>query len=147
MTHTRAVAVKTALYQRLSAAPELAGVDVAYSWDGSDVERERIYLGRITSTSTLAIFGGSPRIKRDEQLSVTLYIVVRIPGGTVAETDARADELAAAVEELLTVDPGLSGVQGLSYATVAGHELEYLLDDDGCTSVLAYRITCSSRLR
>lgn len=152
MAGTNAVAVKKAVFDRLTAASALQTsplyqVQIDYAWIGH-ADRERIYGGRVPFEQEFAALGrASGRVSRNELATVTLFIEVIKPGATVEETDQRATELGTVVEELIAGDPTLADITNLLYGGVTSGELDYELTDDAVASVLELHLAFRSRLR
>lgn len=141
MTVTEAYRCKRALFDWLAArsAPglPLAGVQVAYAWPGRGPELECVYGGGVRFTRTSAGHDGRSELWLETAV-VGLYVRVSIHGGDVVDTDARAQEIAAAVEAELADNPRLAG--GYSFVQISGGSGDYAADDNGPTSVLAYQV-------
>ncbi|SCL15062.1 hypothetical protein [Micromonospora inyonensis] len=134
---------KRALFDRLTAQAgpglPLAGVQVAYAWPGGTAQREMVYGGGVRFTRTSAGHSGTGELWL-ETATIGLYIRVRTPGATVEETDARVQEIAGAVEDLLAADPELA--DGFTYSQMSGGTADYATDDEASVSVLAYQVAC-----
>lgn len=141
------VAVKKELFRRLAAAPELASVQVSYTWR-RDFGREVLYGGKARFDHELAAMRGSrPRLPRDERVTLMVFAQVRNMASDAEAADERAMSIGTVVEELLAAEPTLSGFPNLLFAGVAGGDLiapEF--DDDGVTSAMAMEIGYRSRL-
>lgn len=152
MAGTNVAAAKSALVDALVALTgtglALDGVQVAYSFPGRTLQREVIYGGAAIGPVELsAMRGAAGRVKRVERPTLELHVLVTDPGhDTTRETDARASEIGAVVEELIAGDPTIGGLAGLKSAVVVGMELDGGADDDGAESILTYRIELFSYL-
>lgn len=148
MAGTNAVKVKQALVALLQAAPELEGIQVDYAFPG-EIERDCIYLGRVTFSQEFMAFKGATRMPRKEQANVSLYVRSYAPGVKSEGAEERAAELGEVVEHILAADPRLesSPVPGLKVARVTGGELLSAEEDEGTgIAILTYRISVTSQL-
>src|SRR5260221_68993 len=119
MTQTsNAPAVKAALITALAAAPDLSGIQVAYSRP-RDMERECIYGGHIAVTQAVDAgkdnSGSSPRT---EVAHIDIHIRVAAIGDDVEAAEARAVELGAVIEAYLAVEVPI--VDGLAAIETTG---------------------------
>jgi hypothetical protein len=147
MAGVNAQAVKAALLAQIAALPELAGVQVAYSYPGRTVERECVYGGRIEGATALAAMRAGARLKREEDSVLSLHISVDTPGEASTEAaEARTVALGAPIENHIAANPTLGDVPGLLLARVAGHELDSGVDDESAEAVLTYQIALKSYL-
>lgn len=146
MASTNAPALKAALVTVLQAA--LGTVRVDYTYNGRLAEREYVYLGAASGPHQPMAFRNGARLVRQEDLTLTLHIEVRIPGGDPATTDARAVAIGQLVEETVANDPSLGGtVTGLLAAFVTHMDLTSgFVDDAVAASVLTYQISAQSKL-
>lgn len=140
---TEAYAAKRALFDRLQSLTgpglPLAGLQVAYAWNGRISEREQVYGGGVRFVRANAGQDGN-EVLWLETTTIGLYVRVHIPGGEVHETDARCEEIGGVIETLLAAQPDLGG--GFTYTGMSGGTGDYAADDDGPTSVLAYQVQC-----
>lgn len=150
MAGTNAVRAKKALIAKIAALDlggvQAGGVQVAYSWPGSKAEREVVHGGLVTFEQEPAAFRGGARCPRDEEVTVEVHVVVKLPGGTEEDVDTRATEIGTVIEEAIASDPTLTDAADLKIARVDGGELESGTDDDAAAGVLTYRIILRSRL-
>ena len=147
MAGSRIVAVRSALIAGLDALSALDGVDVIYAWKfDAELPRERIFTNRARATHAPASLK-SGRTFRNEQM--TFDLVVRVEGVdlTAEDTDTRALEIGALVEEYVADHNTLDGtVTGLNWIKVTGMELNNLSNDRGNLSELTYSIAYEARL-
>lgn len=141
MTVTEALAAKKALFDRLTALVvkplPLAGVQVSYAWPGRSPQREVVYGGGVRFTRASAGHDGQRELWLETAI-VGLYVRVTKSGVDVADTDARAVEIARVVETLLEDEPRLAG--GFTYTGITGGSADYAADDNGPVSILAYQV-------
>lgn len=141
-------ATRVRLVDLLSAAPQLAGVQVAYGWAGQDAENESVYLGDTRGEVEVAAMKGG-RKSRDDRFSFDLWIVAGAPGQDGPQAaDERAEELYAVVEDVLAGDPELGrAVPGLVHA-VLGDVDGPTADptDEGWASLIRAEVRCWARL-
>lgn len=146
MAGSRVVAVRSALIDGLAALDGLADVDVIYAWKfDQELPRERIFTNRARATHAIAGLK-SGRAHRNEQM--TFDLVVRVEGVdiTAEETDERALEIGALVEEYVADNKAGLGVSGVNWIAVSGVELNNMSNDRGHLSELTYAITYDARL-
>lgn len=140
MPGTNAVAAKKAIIALLASEPRLRDVQVAYSWPGRDAEREVICGGKFEFTQQREGYGRP----REENLTIDLFVVARMPGSTVEDAETRAVELGAIVEDVIGANPHLAGVK---VAGIAGGDSNPGVDDDDAVCELVYHVACISTLR
>lgn len=148
MAGTNIFAIKRYLFGWLATAPALAegGIQVAYAWPGSSLDRECVYGGKASAEHQYAALT-SARKPRDERALIYVHIEVVRPGVTVEETDARAGEIGEVLETMLADNPTLGGViPGLRYGGISMVETDYSMNDEAVESNLIYQIAFSSRL-
>jgi hypothetical protein len=150
MAGTNSIDAKAAILAILKAAPALAGVQVEYVWPGRTIEREVIYGGKIQISNDYFTFAspqvGGGRQPRLETATITWHIEVRHVDSDPQAADERVVELGTVLEETIAADPTLGGLAGTLAAAISSGDLEYVRDDDGLTSVMAYDITVRSEL-
>ena len=134
----------------LVADPVTEQVTVAYSYSGKDHERELVHGGRATSTQSYPLSdGGTIRHQRDQTVTVKLHVVVRIPGGTQEEAEARATEIGTRIEERIAATADLDDTDselGVIQAGVVADDLDGDVDDDSAIAVLTYDVEVDVRL-
>lgn len=154
MAGTIAYAAKARVIALLQAEVGLQGAEtkISHSYDGKlhAAYREYLYAGKVSGNVTLAAMkgGSGVRIRRQEQLSMPLHIMVSKPGEETTEAaEARAVALGAYVEEVIALDPLLgSTVTGLLKATIDDLDLDSGVDDDGAFADLTYTIGFMSHI-
>lgn len=144
MSGTVAAAAKARLVGAnnvLSGLPGLANVDVAYTMPRS-LPRELIYGGKVSGSVELAAMrGNTGRVKRQENLNLTLYIRVHDKGQATTETvEARAAEIAVVVENWIAANSTLGDLPNLKLATVESVEIDSGIEDDSATAELTLTI-------
>jgi hypothetical protein len=148
MAGTNAVAFKQWLVTLLTTAFSSDDVQVSYAFPG-EIQRDAVYLGRVTFTHQLMAFKGSgPRISRVEDGTATLYIRTYKPGDKGEEAEERAAELGTALEDALAADPSgsASSIPGLLVTKTASGDLISGADDEAGIAYLTYRIDFRSQL-
>lgn len=125
----------------LSGLPGLAGVEVAYTMP-RNVPRELIYGGKVSGQVELAAMRGSTgRVKRQENLNLTLHIRVHDKGQPTTETvEARVAEIAIVVENWIAANSTLGDLPNLKLATVESVEIDSGIEDDSATAELTLTI-------
>lgn len=144
MAGTSAVAVKQALLAAIQTALTGSGVQSAYAWPGGTEERELVYLGTAEFEQTYRTFAGGARVSREEDVTVAVYIAVTKLGVTFEETEERAVEIGALLENALAANPTQSGA-ALNFR-VDGGDLGGFTEDEFTTSVLSYEVSATSHL-
>lgn len=123
------------LIDTLKAKPELAGVQVEYSWPGDAMEREGIFAGDATGKVSIVLMS-TGRKYRDDVFDLPVYIWAGRTGGTEHEARVRAAELLAPLEDVLADDPTLNNLTGLwdggNYTLEGPHST--LTDEGGVAS-------------
>ncbi len=148
MAGTNAYRAKRALIDALQASAELgdAGVQVAYSWPGERAERECVYGGSAAWTCKPIAMRGGGRMPRREDMTVDLHVAVTMPGSEPADAEARAVELGTVVEEYLAASTNLGDLNGLKLVTIAGGDLNHVVNDDESIAVITYQVAFLSTL-
>ena len=128
---------------------ELAAVlsaAVSNGWPGRNLERDHVWIDRVTGTVEFPLMMAG-RKSRDDKFTVRVIFQASGPGDTIAETDARAETLYAALENLIAPDPSLAGMDGIIHAlldTVEGPMGE--LTDEGAVSFMFADVAVHARL-
>lgn len=147
MAGTNAVLVKSALLTLFKATLAPIRVDDAYNSRLS--EREYVYFGHIVAQQEPLAFRAGGRLPRMEELTVPIHIEVVKPGGTTVDTDTRATEIGAAIENAIAADPTqvALGVPGLLAVWVSGFTLTPFYPGDGVAATEGvYQLTVQSNL-
>lgn len=145
MAGTSVITVKRALLAALDVALTGTGVQVAYSWPGGTEERELVYLGNAQFAQQLHTFRGGGRIPRKEDVTAIVHVVVTKLGvASFEETEERAAEIGALLEDALAANPSQSGAALLF--TVNGGDVGGFTEDEFTTSVLSYEVAAESIL-
>lgn len=153
MAGTNAVYIKKALFDALTEAPGLSGVQVEYAYPGPQVDRELIHGGKVEGSQSYPVMrGGSGRHPRKEILTLKVHIVVSIPGSSPYEVELRCAELSAELENFLAASPDLAGYMPANGSQVIYGGMTYVdldsdSDDEGAIAVLTNDVTFESRLR
>jgi hypothetical protein len=120
---------------------------VAYTPPTRDIPRLLIYGGKVSGPVQLAAMMGGTRIKRTEELNLTLHIRVFEPGHATSEaTDIVAAAASTVIENYIAANPTLGGVASLQIAKVESYELEGWSVDEGSCSVVDLGINLLSYL-
>lgn len=136
--------VKEWLVTKLATAAD--PVSVSQGWPGKHLEREHIWIDRVTGAVSMP-FAMSGRKVRDDEFTVRLVFQAASPGDSIQETDERADALYAFFENLLATDPSLENMDGVMDAptwTAEGPNGE--LTDEGAVSFYVVELSVNSRL-
>jgi hypothetical protein len=135
---SNAPAAKRALYDALKA--ELAPVAVWHSAPNTDHPgNENVVVGKITVDQEWGSLGAvNPR--RDEDIDIDVVVQVALGGTDEFACEARAWEIAAAIQTVLAADLTLGGA--VRYARPSRIELEPEPFADGRLSTLALTVTC-----
>lgn len=135
--------VKTWLVDRLASS---LTAEVAHGWPGRRLERDHVWVDRVTGTVTMP-FSMAGRKVRDDTFTVRLVFQASRPGESIAETDDAVESMYAAFENLLADDPSLASMDGVIDAptwTAEGPDGE--LTDEGAVSFYIVELTVNSRL-
>lgn len=145
MAGTNSVAAKKAIIAKLQAAPELASLQVTYSFPGN-IELSCIYGGRIRFDQDPMSFvnPATGRITREETATITLVLVVMRPDKDQAQADTDVAALSAVVENLLASNWTLDGQ--VMAAVVRSGDIEPMASDDACASQLTLDVMVTSEL-
>ncbi len=144
MAGTNSVAAKKALIAKLQAAPELAGVQVTYSFPGN-IELTAIYGGRIRfDQDPMTFAGASGRYTREETATITLVLFVERPDKDQAQADTDVAAMSAVIENLLASNWTLDGQ--VMAAVVQAGEIEPLHDDHSVAARMTLDVTVTSEL-
>jgi hypothetical protein len=147
MTVTTSIrhSLKAHLVDLLSAAPGLAGVQIAYGFPGDSMERECVYVARVTGTVEILLMQGG-RKQRDDQFTITLIIQAGLDGGSEQASEERASEMYAVVENVLADDPSLDDVDGLIDAQIRQVDGPHTMQTmEGALAMFAIDIECHAR--
>lgn len=120
--------------------------DVSHGWPGKNLQRDHVWIDRVTGTITMP-FAMAGRKVRDDEFTVRIVFQASAPGDTVADTDARVESYYAAFEDLLATDPSLESFDGVQDAptwTAEGPNGE--MTDEGAVSFYVVELTVNSRL-
>lgn len=125
-------------------------VKVAYD-DPRDKPRRCVYTGNVAGPVELAAMKGgtSGRVRRQEELTLHLYIRVYEPGHATTETtDADVVAISALIEDYIAANPTFDGnVANLKGAYVTGWGIDSSCGDDGsATSVVTLAVGLKSFL-
>ncbi|MDH2425781.1 hypothetical protein [Sphaerisporangium sp. TRM90804] len=139
------VAVKQRLFDLIADLP-LGDVQVSYG-PPANPERDMVYLGGAQGPYAITAMRVGGRVPRTETLSLAVYSVATVPGGTVADAEARAVELGGLIIAAVAGDPTLGDLEGLKRITIAGMELESGADDDAAMAALTLTFEALSHLQ
>ena len=118
MSGTTAFDVKADLFDKITAAPAFAGIDIWYSYEGGeqgDIPRKVVWLGEIQWDIERPVSVGA--FKREEVYDIVLTIQVSEPGLNQKEANEAAETLFVAVEAILR-DPRWTAIPGIVSAGV-----------------------------
>jgi hypothetical protein len=133
----------------LAAEPTTAEVHVTYAYRGHEDFRELVHADRVVGRQSYPTSaGGAARFARDESNTVTLYVIVHIPGGDQEQAEGRACEIGTVLEEWIAATAELPGFEPGEITSVGidEFELDSDVDDDGATALLSYDIRVDTRL-
>lgn len=137
-------AMKAKLVTELTKALPL--VAVSNGWPGRNLERDHVWVDRVTGTVEFPLMMAG-RKHRDDKFTVRVIFQSSQPGDSIAETDVRAEQLYAALENVIAADPGIGTMNGIVHAlidTVEGPMGE--LTDEGAVSFMFADIAVHARL-
>lgn len=130
----------------LSGLSGLETVTVAYDMP-RDPPREIIYGGKIEGPVQPAAMRGGTRIKREENLTLQLYVrVYQLGQKTTESAETRAVALSNLVEDYIAANHTLGDLPNLLLAQVVGVDLDGFLEDDGATAQVTLAVALKSFL-
>lgn len=148
LTHSTVSTVKSQLLSMLQARPNLANVQVFYSWPADVQQTEAIYFGEARGEHTYPVLK-SGRKPRQETYSLDIYIDVAGNGPTSQQTEERAWALAAEVEDTIANDPTLGLTTDVIQAVAFGNwTLNYATDltREGWAAIIRVSMEITARL-
>lgn len=141
MTSTRVPFVKAALKKKFEGLTGVgaSGVQVLYAYK-PDRERTSVWFGEAAfSELDIATFrAGRPR--RYENFTLETYIEAR--GRSPEDSELKAFDISAAIEQGLADDPKLGGIEGLTFALVESIESDTRDDGQGHFTEIKLMIRC-----
>ena len=143
-TSSTVPAVKAALVSLLTTA--LPSTQVTYGRPAdSMLSRNCVWLGRAAGADRIPVMSAGRKV-REQTYSVTVFVWVAKPRGTVEAAEDEAHDLLAEVEDALADDPALGGVDGLIHATAGTWEAEADLAKEGPFCLVTLDVDCLARL-
>lgn len=143
-TSSTVPAVKAALVSLLTAA--LPGTQVTYGRPAdSMLSRNCVWMGRAAGTDRVPTMKAG-RKAREQDYTITVFVWVAKPRGTVEQAEDDAHTLLAEVNDALADDPSLGGVDGLIHATAGSWEAEADQAQEGPFCLVTLDIDCLARL-
>lgn len=141
---TTLVSAKVALVERLNSRPGLDGVLVSYGDPGAQGRRELISVGdaRFSEQSPVHLRAAPSRREENYDLDVTVAVLGK---PTNEKNELRAVELVHEIEETVSDDPTLGGVEGVLFATVS--EMSFKTDQTGDGPVTTVIVTLEVKAR
>lgn len=137
-------AVKTYLVDQLES--RLDPVPVAYGWPGRNLERDHVWIDRVTGNVEfpLAMAG---RKSRNDDFTVRVVFQASAPGDSILEADARAEEFYGHLEDLIAGDVSLGTMDGVVHAVLGAVEgPSGELTDEGAVSFVIADVAVKARL-
>lgn len=137
--------VRDEIITRLRLQPDLEGVPVAPGLPGKTIEREHVFVARITGQREVA-FLQEGRKTIEDNFIITFIFWVANPGSDTLESDDRAEVMSLCLLDVLAEDPSLGDLDGLMWAVEAesqGPDPE--LTDEGAMSVVHTDVACKAR--
>lgn len=147
--------VRDEIITRLNQHPALvttAGdrVPVSPGRPGNEVEREHVFVARITGEREVAFLAAGRKTITDD-FTITFIFMSAIPGEDIGANDERVEQMSNALLDVLADDPGLSDangapMDGLMWATEATTEgPDGELTDEGAVSFWRSDVECKAR--
>lgn len=138
---------KAALLTKLQAASALNGIQVTYGDPVGAMRRESIFMGDVSSSIQEAESFGSGRRRRLEEYTIDVLVAIQSKP-THQEAEARALELAGAVEDVVADAPQLTGsVTGLMFVECAGISMSSAeAGTEGARVIATVHLTVKARL-
>lgn len=144
-TSSTVPAVKQALVALLAAA--LPSTQVSYGRPAdSMLTRSCVWLGRAAGADRVPVMSAG-RKTREQTYSVTVFVWVAKPRGTVEEAETEAHVLLTEVGDALADDPSLGGVDGLIHATAGDWEVEADVAQEGPFCLITLDVDCLARIQ
>lgn len=142
MAGTVLVEFKTKLVELIAQLPICADVEVRYADNLNSTANERVWLYR-RSTGQQTPASLSPSRRRDETLTVTVWIEVIKP--TPDKAEDRAILIGQAIEQAIADDPKVDNTNTLLWATVVGSETNTFETGEG--SMTQHQLVVEARSR
>ena len=137
-------AVKAALVALLTSA--LPSTQVSYGRPAdSMLSRNCVWVGRAAGADRVPVMSAGRKV-REQDYSVTVFVWVAKPRGTVEQAEDEAHVLLAEVEDALADDPSLGGVDGLIHATAGSWEAEADVAQEGPFCLVTLDVDVLARL-
>lgn len=129
--------VKAAAVAALAGHDNLAGVPVDSGWPGKHLEREHVWIAQVTGAITYPYSMAGRKTRRDTYVMTVIFMAGRA-GQTVAEAEARAQEMWAALDDLSADGEAVGSIDGVLWSlhgdTVEGPESEQT--DEGAVAFI-----------
>lgn len=124
----------------------LPGVVVSYSLP-TDPPRELVYGGNVTGTVAPSAMKGGVRLKREENLTLVLYVRVATKGRKTSEqAEVRAVAIGDVIANYIAEYTTLADLTDLKLASVSAVDLDGWVDDDGAGAILTLTVGLMSYL-
>lgn len=142
--------VRNEILRRIALKPALDGVTITPGLPGKAIEREHVFVPRITGERKVR-FMEAGRKTVDDDFTITVVFMTAQPGAGIDESDDRVEQMGGALEDVLADDPGLNDendqpMDGLMWAVSARWDgPDHELTDEGAVSFLRADIDCKAR--
>lgn len=142
-------ATRRKIFDLLTAAGDLAGVQVSYA-EPRTAQKQCVWLGAITGEHQVAGFTAN-RKQRDDDFTIALFVgVISEPDATGQDADETCETLFATVENVLADDPVLTSAgpaDGLLWAVLGKVDGPSPSPaETGYVSLITAQINCKARL-
>lgn len=142
--------VRDEIIARLDQHPALVDADghrvtVSPGLPGGTLEREHVFVARITGRRNIA-FLEAGRKTRDDEFTISFVFMTATPGADTLDADDRVEQMATALEDVLADDPALGDLDGNFWvveAEVNGPDHE--LTDEGAVGFMHIDVECRAR--
>lgn len=137
--------VRDEILARLAAQSDLEGVKIDPGLPGKNIEREHVFVARITGQRNVA-FLEAGRKTIDDDFTISFIFWVANPGSDTLEADDRVEQMSMCLLDVLADDPSLGDLDGLMWATEAQTEgPDPELTDEGAVSIFRTDVECKVR--
>ena len=142
--------VRDEIIARLNQHPALMGTDgnrvpISPGLPGGSLEREHVFVARITGRRNIA-FMEAGRKTRDDEFTISFVFMTATPGADTLDADNRAEQMSTALEDVLADDPTLGDLDGNFWAVEAeANGPDHQLTDEGAVAFMHIDVECRAR--
>lgn len=142
--------VRDEIISRLNEHPNLLGSDghrvtVSPGLVGGDVEREHVFVARISGRRQVAFLEAGRKTVEDD-FTISFVFMTATPGADTLSADDRVEQMSVALSDVLADDPALGDLDGLMWAVEAeANGPDHQLTDDGAVGFMHVDVECKAR--